>query len=600
MKSDFFGSLKRRAIFYFIITISVTVLGFRLFQMQIVNQKEYETKSSDNSVKSIELDPLRGLFYDRNMNLLVSISPAFTLRVTPAYYDTSLNKLIETVIGAEFGFINIFLKQNRIYSKYLPLRLKRGIDFKVVAWIEENRENLPGIDYVLELYRNYPAGINASHSFGYTKEISAEQLAKNKEHYKQGDFVGYNGIEKTYEDKLRGKKGYEYILVDSRRRDLGSFNFGSKDLPPVNGRSIVLTIDAETQIVAEEELKDKRGAIVAIDPSNGEILAMVSAPDYDLNKFSFITPNEFISSLYNDPARPLFNRATMTINPPGSTFKMLAAIAALALGIITPSYTIQCKGGFTYGRFFKCHGSHGTVNVIRAIEKSCNTFFYRLIYKIGMDRWKEYALKFGFAQKTNIDIPEETAGFIPDESYYINRYGDNWPKSIMASLGIGQGEVSVTPLQLAQYTALIANNGSSVQPHLVRGIFDESQNNVDPLNFDPVSTGVDKSIIEIVKEGMYLVVNGKGTATHIRLPDIEVAGKTGTAQNPHGEDHAWFVAFAPFENPKIALAVLVENVGFGGTHAAPIAKKIIETYLRGLDKNKENKLESENKFAVKD
>jgi penicillin-binding protein 2 len=278
---------------------------------------------------------------------------------------------------------------------------------------------------------------------------------------------------------------------------------------------------------------------------------------------------------------------------------MLAAIAALDLGIITPSYTINCKGGFTYGRFFKCHGSHGTVNVIRAIEKSCNTFFYKLIYKIGLERWKEYALKFGFGKKTNVDIPEEIPGLIPDENYYIKRYGDNWPKSIMASLGIGQGEVSVTPLQLAHYTALIANDGISVQPHFVRGFLDENTNELIPSKFNSVNTGVDKSVMDIVKEGMFLVVNGKGTATHIKLEDIEIAGKTGTAQNPHGEDHAWFVAFAPFDNPKIAISVLVENAGFGGTHAAPIAKRIIETYLRGLDKKENNQPGIDNKLAVK-
>ncbi len=599
MKTEFFGSLKRRAVIYFIITISTTVLGFRLFQMQIVNQQEYEIKSSDNSVKSIELDPLRGLFYDRNMTLLVSNSPAYTLRITPADYDTSLNKLLETVIDADSGFINNFLYKNRAYSKYFPLRLKRGIDFKVVSWIEENSYNLQGIDYILELYRNYPAGIIASHAFGYTKEISAEQLTKNKEFYKQGDFVGYNGIEKTYEDILRGKKGYTYVLVDSRRRELGNFKNGADDLPPINGRSVVLTFDAETQLAAEKELEGKRGALVAIDPSTGEILAFVSAPEYDLNKFSFITPKDFISALYNDPSKPLFNRATMSINPPGSTFKMLSAIAALDLGLITPSYTINCTGGFTYGRFFKCHGSHGIVNVVSAIEKSCNTFFYKLIYKIGLERWKEYASKFGFGKKTNVDIPEEIAGLIPDENYYIKRYGDNWPKSIMASLGIGQGEVSVTPLQLAHYTALIANNGTSVQPHFVKGYLDKNTNELIPLKFNPVNTGVDKSVIKIVKDGMFLVVNGRGTATHIKLEDIEIAGKTGTAQNPHGEDHAWFVAFAPFDNPKIALAVLVENVGFGGTHSAPIAKRIIETYLRGLDQKEIKEGKTDNKFAVK-
>jgi len=583
LKSEFFGSDRRNAIIYFIIVASLSVLAFRLFQMQIVSREEYEMKSSDNSVKSIELDAFRGSFYDRNFNLLVSNSPAYTLVITPADYDTTLNSIIEAATNQEPGYLRNFFHKNRLYSKYLPLKVKRDIDFDAISWLEENSEHLPGVDYIVELHRNYPAGINAAHSFGYTKEITAEQLAANKDIYKQGDFVGYNGIEKTYEKFLRGRKGYEYILVNSRRKELGSFNNGASDILPVNGRDLVLGLDAETQRVAEAEFLNKRGALVAIEPSTGEILAFVSAPEYDLDKFSFITPKDFINDLYSDPSKPLFNRVTMSVNPPGSTFKLLSAFAALDLGLVNSSFTTFCGGGFTYGRFFKCHGSHGSVNIIHAIEKSCNTFFYRLIYKIGLERWKDYAEKFGFSKKTHIDISEEVPGFIPDENYYIKKYGENWPKSIMASLGIGQGEVSVTPIQLAQFVALIANNGTSFTPHLVKGYLDKNKNELIPFNFSPVNTQIDKSVFEIVKEGMFLVVNGSGTATHIKLPDIEISGKTGTAQNPHGNDHAWFVAFAPFDNPKIALAVIVENVGFGGTHAAPIAKKVIETYLRGLN-----------------
>lgn len=585
MKSEFFGSNRRNAIIYFIIISSLSVLAFRLFQMQIVSREEYEMKSSDNSVKSIELDAFRGSFYDRNFNLLVSNSPTYTLVITPADYDTMLNSIIEAAIDEEGGYLRNFFYKNRLYSKYLPLKVKRDVDFGAISWLEENSEHLPGVDYIVELHRNYPAGINAAHSFGYTKEITAEQLAANKDIYKQGDYVGHNGIEKTYEKFLRGKKGYEYILVNSRRKEIGSFNNGASDILPVNGRDLVLGLDAETQRVAEAEFLNKRGALVAIEPSTGEILAFVSAPEYDLSEFSFITPKEFISDLYSDPSKPLFNRVTMSVNPPGSTFKLLSAIAALDLGLVDLSYTTFCGGGFTYGRFFKCHGSHGSVNIIRAIEKSCNTFFYRLIYKIGLERWKNYADKFGFSKKTQIDISEEVPGFIPDENYYIKKYGENWPKSIMASLGIGQGEVSVTPIQLAQFVALIANNGTSFTPHLVKGYLDKNKNKLVPFDFSPINTQIDKSVFEIVKEGMFLVVNGSGTATHIKLPDIEISGKTGTAQNPHGNDHAWFVAFAPFDNPKIALAVIVENVGFGGTHAAPIAKKVIETYLRGLNEN---------------
>ncbi len=558
------------------------ILTGRLFQMQILNRIDYDKKSTDNSIKSLELQPLRGIFYDRNYKVLVSNNPAYTLRITPAYYDTSLNKTIESVLGTETGYVKNILLKNRIYSKFLPIKVRRGVDFKVIAWFEENSEHLLGVDYIIEMQRVYPAGVIASHTFGYTKEISPGQLAKEKEMYKPGDYVGHSGIEKTYEKLISGTKGFSYVLVDSKQRRIGQYLDGREDVFPKKGNDLVLSIEASAQKVAEEQLKGKRGALVAIEPSTGEIIAMVSAPDYDLNRFSYFTPKSYLDSIYIDPFTPLFNRATMSVHSPGSTFKMLSAIAALDMGIINTSFTVTCNGGFTYGRFFKCHGNHGTVNIVTAIEKSCNTFFYKLIYKIGIDKWKEYATRFGFGNVTGVDLTEEVSGLIPDENYYIKRYGDKWPRSIMASLGIGQGEVSVTPLQLAEYVSLIANNGKTKTPHVVRGYIEEKTEKLIPLKYKEINTGVSQSALDIVKKAMSLVVNGHGTATHIKLPDIEICGKTGTAQNSHGKDHAWFVAFAPYENPKIAIAVLVENVGFGGTHAAPIAQKVIQAYFNSF------------------
>jgi penicillin-binding protein 2 len=319
-------------------------------------------------------------------------------------------------------------------------------------------------------------------------------------------------------------------------------------------------------------------------------LAMVSAPDYDLNQFSYVTTRNFLNELYGNPERPAFNRATMSRKPPGSTYKMLSAIAALDLGIITPSTTIYCGGGFTFGRFFKCHGgSHGSINVLTAIEKSCNTFFYNLIYKIGIEKWSEYSNKMGFGVKTGIDIGEEDAGLIPNSSYYEKRYGIKWPRSIMASLAIGQGEVSATPLQLAMYTALMANKGKGFKPHIVKGYLDDVTREFIPLEFDKIETGIKTEVFDVVNEGLFRVVHGAGTATRIRMKDVTIAGKTGTSQNPHGKDHALFICFAPHDNPKIAIAVVVENIGYGGTHAAPIAQKMIEAYLlKDKTKNEDN------------
>ncbi|MDP2362295.1 MAG: penicillin-binding protein 2, partial [Ignavibacteria bacterium] len=480
MKSENFASNSRRTFIYAFLIILFGVLTFRLFQMQILNQEAYEEKSADNSIKAIEQIPFRGVFYDRNLKVMVDNIPAYTLRITPADYDPKLNPLIDKILGSDSGFVSSVLKKNRIYSKYIPIRIKRGIGFEIVSWLEENQEHLPGVDYIVEMQRGYPIGIKGSHSFGYTKEISPNQLNKEKDYYEPGDYVGHNGIEKQYEKDLRGIKGSNYVLVNSKRKEIGKYKDGTEDRNSIKGKDLVLSYDADVQKVAEQQMIGKRGAIVAIEPKTGEILALVSAPDYDLNQFSYVTSREFLQELYNNPDKPSFNRATMSLKPPGSTFKMLAAIAALDLGIITPSTTINCGGGFTFGRFFKCHGNHGSVNVIQAIEKSCNSFFYHLIYKIGLDKWKEYALKFGYASKTGIYIGEEATGFIPGENFYVKMYGEKWPRSIMASLGIGQGEVSVTPLQLAKYVALIANNGSSIQPHIVKGYLDDKTKQIIP------------------------------------------------------------------------------------------------------------------------
>ncbi|MGB5895529.1 MAG: penicillin-binding protein 2 [Ignavibacteriaceae bacterium] len=582
MRSERFASIQRTTIISTIIIISAVILGFRLFQMQILNQTSYQDKATDNSIKSIEQIPLRGVLYDRNFKLLVNNVPAYTLRITPADYDKKLNSIIEKILEVDSGYVSNILYQHKNFSKYLPIKIKRGISFDAVAWIEENSLNLSGVDYIVEMHRGYPGGIYGSHIFGYLKEISQKQLNNENKYYKQGDNIGNTGVEKTYENQLRGTKGNNFVIVNSRRKVIGAFNNGSEDIPAVKGNDLILTIETNAQRVAEEEFNGKKGALVAIDPATGDILALVSAPEFDLNEFSYITSKDYLKSLYNDPGKPLFNRATTSIQSPGSTYKILSAIAALDMGIITTSTTFFCSGGITFGRLFKCHWVHGKVNVITAIEKSCNSFFYQLIPKIGIDNWTKYGRLFGFDSITGIDIDEENSGLIPDEEYYKKRYGPKWPKSIMLSLSIGQGEVSVTPLQLAQYTALIANNGKGYQPHLVKGIVYESDNNVVDFNYKQLDVGLDQRVFDIVKEGMYLVVNGKGTATHLRYGEYEISGKTGTAQNPHGEDHAWFIAFAPFDDPKIAIAVLVENVGFGGTHAAPIAKKVIEAYLNSL------------------
>lgn len=586
-------------ILFYIIVGFFAILVFQLFQMQIINHKYYDEKSAENSIKGIVQTPLRGVFYDRNLEIVVNNKSAYTILVLPSLYDRKLDHILETVLGTDTGYVDKILKSNAQFSKYLPVRIQRDVSFNVIAWLEENKESLPGVSYIVEMEREYPDSIKGSHMFGYTKEISRYQLENDKEeYYTMGDFIGNNGIEKTYEKYLRGRKGVNYILVDSRRRETGRFKNGTNDKESIKGEDLVLTIDADAQRVAEKSFEGKKGALVAIEPQTGEILALVSAPEYDLNNFTTVTSKDVWTRLNTDPDKPLFNRATLSANPPGSTFKILGAIAGLEEGIITPQSIINCPGGFYFGRLFKCHGgAHGALNVERAIEKSCNTFFYSLILRVGLDKWSDYASRFGFGKKTGIDIGEERAGILPSSKYYNKRYGPNgWTKGYVVSLGIGQGELSVTPLQLAQYTALIANNGKSKKPHLVKGYLNSDTKKIVPFRFDDIDTRVSQKTFDVVKHGMFLVVNGAGTASGAKIPGVTVAGKTGTAQNPHGKDHAWFIGFAPYENPKIAVAVLVENAGFGATWAMPIARDVMKKYLTKIGyvpKDSNKKIEDE-------
>ncbi len=568
-------SESRKPVIQFLVIFVLAVYISQLIRLQIFNHTELEQKSMENSMKAIEETPLRGVFFDRNMKLLVENTPTYTVRLIPAEYRAKSDSLLESIMGFAPGTIRSIIAKNSQYSSFVPLKLKRGVEFEVIGWIEENIDKLKGVNYIIEMQRGYRDSIMASHLYGYTKEINPKLLEADK-YYTPGDLIGYNGLEKKYEQMLRGTKGFRYVLVDSRGREVTQDK--ARMLAAIKGKDAVLGIDADVQRVAEKELSPYVGAAVAIEPSTGEVIALASSPSYDLNEFSYFTPKEYISKLYSDKEKPLFNRASMAAHPPGSTFKILSAIAALESNVINENSTLGCAGGFTFGRFFKCHGHHGAINVVHAIEQSCNSFFYQLIFKVGLDRLADYAHKFRLGRKTGIDISEESAGLIPTEHYYEKIYGPNWPKGIMVSLGIGQGEVNATPLQLAFYCALIANDGKSFVPHVVKGYLDENKKLV-PASYEEVNTGVSQKTFDLVKKGMFLVVNGGGTATNIKTSEYEIAGKTGTAQNPHGKDHSWFIAFAPFDHPKIAVAVLVENAGFGATYAAPIARKMMDAYL---------------------
>jgi penicillin-binding protein 2 len=372
----------------------------------------------------------------------------------------------------------------------------------------------------------------------------------------------------------------------------GEYENGKHDIQSVKGDDLYLTIDAGLQELAEKLLRQtgKSGAVVAIDPSTGGILAICSEPDFDLDILNGTTRKGEWADIALSPRKPLFNRAIQAAYPPGSTYKLLLSIAALEEGVITPEQTIFCPGYFEFGgRRFKCHGgAHGTINMTRAIAQSCNVYFYKLILQVGLEKWHEYGEMFGFGDREGIDLPGEKRGVLPSTEYYDKRFGEKrWTKGYLVSLGIGQGELSTTPLQLANFAATIANNGTWHQPHLVSGYRDSRSGTYVPLSYDDRKLPISQHTFDVVKEGMQGVVL-QGTGTLARVPGVTVAGKTGTAQNPHGQDHAWFICFAPVDQPKIAITVLVENAGFGGSVSAPIARELINYYVNGKNRNGDN------------
>jgi len=393
MSDDYFGSVLRRRIIFLIILGMVAVQTMQLVNMQLLESTKYEEKSDDNSIKSFPIKAPRGIIFDRNIEILVGNKASFTIQLTPSEYNSKNSKIIETVLGVEPGYINVILEKYKKFSKYTPRIILRGADYKVISWLEENHQKLPGISYQVDTQRDYGFGINGSHIFGYTKEIGREALKKSKDLYSIGDNIGFIGLEKSYETLLRGEKGKEYFIANSRQRIVKKYNEGKNDVHPIKGNDIVTTIDYKTQEVAEKLFGNMKGSVVAIDPVSGEILAYVSAPQYELSKFADVTSNAIWDSLRLDEGKPLFNRGAISMYPPGSTYKMLIALAALEEGVISPTQKVNCKGGHRLGnRFFKCTHFHGKVNMQQAIEQSCNTYFYQLILKVGIDNFHKYSL----------------------------------------------------------------------------------------------------------------------------------------------------------------------------------------------------------------
>ncbi len=573
---------------YWISLIALTVvLIFRLFYLQILHKTDYSLQSDQNRIREVTLKPLRGLIYDRNETLIVNNSPAFSLHAIP--YNLQNNPDLYNRIGEYINKTPEMLKtavRRNMRGYFLPVRLMRQVDISIVTRFEEMRMEFPGVGFWIEPIRSYPSSIHAAHVLGYLGEItSAELKSKSNPEYQSGDVIGKIGIESFYDEKLRGKSGLEYVEVDVMGREVKKLKNPVKK-ESIPGLNLDLTLDVGLQTLAEELMEESRGSIIIQDLEDGGILAMVSKPDFNPGDLAGVISPTVWRNLQNNPDHPFYNRSLQSVYPPGSTYKLVVVMAALTNKVIKPTWVVNCPGSYRFGvRYFKCWKSkgHGRVNLLKAIEQSCNVYFYQLGLKVGLEEWSKFSRIFLFGKKTEIDFPLENSGLVPDREYFDEKYGKKkWTKGLLVNLSIGQGDLLVTTLQMAQFAGIIAKRGIYHKPHLLKST--QNQITQETIVYESNLLTIEElpeEAYDIIHEGMFRVVNGdKGTAKAARISGINVAGKTGTAQNPHGEDHAWFIGFAPRENPRVAMVVLVENGGGGGGIAAPKAGKLFKLYFQ--------------------
>lgn len=570
----------------------VLIFLIRLLSLQIMSEDYKKNADSNAFLKKIQY-PSRGVIYDRNGKLLVYNQPAYDITVIMKEI-TSLDTadLCRTLkITPEFlrkRFKD--LKDRRLnpgYSPYTNQVLLTQLSAEDCGIFQEKLFKFPGFYIQRRTIRqyNYDAG---AHILGDIGEVSKTEM-EDDEYYIPGDFIGKLGVERSYEKQLRGEKGIEVLLRDARGRIQGNYMDGKFDKAPVAGKNLTLSLDIELQKLGERLLEGKIGSIVAIEPSTGEVLCLVSSPSYDPRLMVGRNRGKNHLQLARDPWKPLLNRAIMGAYPPGSTFKTSQALTFLQEGIITPSTPYTCNGGFNYrGLHVGCHAHGSPLPLLPAIATSCNAYFcWGLYHMIGarqkygsvqnaMNTWRDYMVSMGFGYPLGIDLPGEKRGMIPNAKYYDKAYRGSWNGLTIISISIGQGEVTLTPLQIANLGATIANRGYYITPHVVKSIENDA---IDTLYTQKKYTKVDRIHYEEVVEGMRMAVTG-GTCRMANLPDIEVCGKTGTAQN-RGKDHSTFMGFAPMNNPKIAIAVYVENGGFGAVYGVPIGRLMIEQYLKG-------------------
>lgn len=557
----------------------------RLFHLQVLDYDTYSPMSMQNSLRMEIVNPSRGLILDRNGKIIVENQPIYTVTITPSRFRMQNVPLLSEILQIDEEIVEARIREAQRFSWHRTSNLFSEVSFEIFSTIQENLWQLPGIGHIIESKRYYPLGISAAHINGYLREASREEFLAS-DYIMLGDRIGKSGLEMTYESYLRGERGTNYIRVNAFGQSLGTYDNGSLNRQPVRGNDLITTLDARLQELAEQLMENKRGALVALDPHTGGILSLVSAPQFEPDRLAGRMDVQYWQSLNSDPHTPLYNRAISSRQPPGSTFKPFMGIIGLHMGLITPQLEIYNPGFYMRGRRYHDLADPGNYNLEKSIAFSSNTYYFWMMDRIAsrgmLNQWADLIRDFGMGPLNHIDLPFERTGIIPDSTYMNRTFGERrWGIGDLMSLGVGQGMVSVSPLQMAVATSVIANGGYRVQPHLVQAVRD-SDGSVTYTN--PSRTRIDwirpEYLYEVAK-GMKSSILQGGTRYYAYLPHIEIAGKTGTAQNPHGENHGWFIAYAPADDPQIAIAVLMENSGFGSVSASPIASLLIEQYLTG-------------------
>lgn len=582
---------KRQYVIGGFICLLVIIYIIRLFNLQVSDDKYKESAESNAFLKRV-IYPSRGLMYDRNGKLVVFNKPAYDVMLIPkdvGEFDTlalcsALGITKEQLLEKWQEMKNP--RKNPGYSAYTPQKLISHLSIEDYGKLQEKLYLFPGFFIQKRTVRNY-AYSAAANVLGNIREVSANDIERDR-YYRRGDYTGDLGIEKSYENALRGTKGMEILMKDAYGRIKGKYENGIHDVDPISGKNLTLSLDIELQQYGEQLMQGKIGAIVAIEPQTGEILCLVTSPSYDPSLLVGKERGKNYAALVKDELKPLYDRALQGAYPPGSTFKPTQGLIFLQEGIVNLNTLFPCHHGYVNGLRVGCHGHASPIALKPALQTSCNAYFCwglkNMIDKRGtkpsdqLEKWKNYMVEMGYGYRLGVDLPSESRGFIPNPDFYSKSFrGSNWGGNSIISISIGQGEILATPLQIANLCATIANRGYFHTPHIVKAIADSV---IDPKYKEFHRPKIKKEYYEAVAEGMRMAVLG-GTCRGANLPGVEVCGKTGTAQNPHGKDHSAFIGFAPYHDPKIAVCVYVENAGFGAAYGVPIGSLIIEKYLNG-------------------